>query len=173
MNAPDPILSATEPGFCTRMLQTPLGDLIRGRVTGRGNWRTQLIDSKLPAAVTQATQSFVLKRPVGQRRNHARTVIAWASTQTQNGQNADDVVQSIQLASNAPESSDWISLLNDPLPQTILDAVNVLVTKSRSNRRTRHRITNDLFSNCGLDCSMVSLRQPWLQASRSPSHCRC
>ncbi|MDG1897400.1 MAG: hypothetical protein P8J37_21090 [Fuerstiella sp.] len=145
MNAPDPKQNTTAPGFYTRLLQTPLSDLIRGRVTGRGNWRTQLIDSNLPTAAIQATRSFILKQPVGQRARHARTVIEWAGAKTDSRQDVDSVVQAIQLATNAPETSDWISLLNDPLPQTILDAVNVVVTKSRTGRRARRKITNDLF----------------------------
>jgi hypothetical protein len=145
MNAPDPKRNTTEPGFCTRLLQTPLSDLIRGRVTGRGNWETQLFDAHLPAAVTQATQSFVLKQPVRRRTEHARLVIDWAGAKTDSGQDIDSVVQAIQLATNAPEITDWISLLNDPLPKTILDAVNVVVTKSRTGRRTRRSITNDLI----------------------------
>lgn len=128
-----------------RLLNTPLSDLMAGRITGSGNWKMRLEDAGLPDSVKKAILPFVLARPVRQRGRHAEMAIDWAKTKIATGQDVGEVQNAIKLATDAPDTSDWDFVLDNPLPQPVLNAIKLVMTRSKASRGKRRKVANCLF----------------------------
>jgi hypothetical protein len=124
--------------FVKCLLWTPLGDLVHGRITGRGNWTRQLNDALLPDEIDKAIRASAKGQPFWRQTNHAVALIESSLTA---GQDARQVAATIRADAGIPETYDS----DDPLPQSVVDAVQQIVTRTRVGAKKRRAITNELF----------------------------
>ncbi len=85
--------------FWLKLLETPVSDLLRGRVTGRGNARRIIAEATLPEPVANAIWWCVIHgRIIREKRLRLAAVLTeWSQRQLASGRSTEDVAADVNV----------------------------------------------------------------------------
>ena len=144
--------AAHRPGFWKRLLATPLRDLLRGRVSGHGDWRILLGDSELPPDVRRSLEAVVVGLPRRRRSREGRSLIEWSRQQFAAGGTSEEVIAKVgdpgRLAELVRGGVSLSTVLGSPLAPEVRNAAHRFALRSGWFGSRRRKVMAGLEEHC-------------------------
>jgi hypothetical protein len=143
-------------GFWSKLFDTPLGDLLHGRVTGSASVGRIIAKAKLAEpladAIWRCVQSSRLER--SRRLSLAAELVSWSVRQLADGRTADDLTVEISERAALVELIDSGKAASATtarrLPQELCEAIRQVAIRVRGKAR-RREVALALYEHCALE----------------------
>lgn len=146
--------TAPSESFLRRLVETPVFDLLHGRVNGAGNPRRLLADSGLPESLVAG--AWILARSVARRRgellSQTSRLIGWSKRQLEEGRTAADIAAELRERSALARFDRAQAIAERPLatrlPDALHDTIRQVVRAGTWRWRCRKSVARAIYERC-------------------------